>query len=341
MTSVARFKLTLWAVFLVGTWATVITLLALFAEPVSHALSCLTHGAPADWVALAGLLVAFYFLDYLRFSMFLGVFGAKAPVRLWFTLPAVSYSVSSVTPWMELHLPAMIHLLTRAGIPAETARLATKAKSFYTDLSILLLTLVAIALQRREDLPPLFGDHLGLWAAFTASLAALLVTVLVFASPLSRRLGARAALAPEDSVRRSILAGLASIARDLGPVAADRSRYKLGAHAATLVWVLVYVAIGTMLARIVGLPLSLHHALGAFCGSLLCAYLAPVPGSVAAAELFTAWLLDRDLGAQALAVGLALRALTWHVVILPGAYLLWRSMRGWRLRDSARLLLRY
>jgi uncharacterized membrane protein YbhN (UPF0104 family) len=104
-------------------------------------------------------------------------------------------------------------------------------------------------------------------------------------------------------------------------------------HAASLAFVLTYVAIGWLLANGLGVDLSLARAVPVFATSLMVAYLAPVPGSIGVTEVVTAYLIDPALPAPALATAILLRVVCWYGVVLPGAAMLaWEASGGARMR---------
>ena len=85
--------------------------------------------------------------------------------------------------------------------------------------------------------------------------------------------------------------------------------------------------LGQQIARGVGFTLGFEDAFGVFSNSLLWTYLLPVPGSYGIGEGLTAWLLDPHLGVEAVAAGVLVRVLAWHVAFIPGAILLIFSVR--------------
>ena len=82
------------------------------------------------------------------------------------------------------------------------------------------------------------------------------------------------------------------------------------------------------LARSAGLAAPRPGALAAAWGGLLVAYVAPVPKPIGVAELCTAFLLAPSLPAEALAVGVAARALGSYAAMPLGAAVLWRSLQA-------------
>ena len=84
------------------------------------------------WVTIVLGVAIFYLTDWLRFYALLRLFDVRISPLFGLRLTAVSYFAASLTPWQELHLPAMVYLMVPRGIPAPVATAVTVAKSLYT-----------------------------------------------------------------------------------------------------------------------------------------------------------------------------------------------------------------
>ena len=109
------------------------------------------------------------------------------------------------------------------------------------------------------------------------------------------------------------------------PIGRSHSRWHGLCHLAALGLVASYGFIGHELARGLGFDIGYGRAFAVFSNGLMAAYLAPVPGSYGVGEGFTAWLLDPQLPAEALAAGVLSRVLCWHIMFIPGAIILFRA----------------
>jgi uncharacterized protein (TIRG00374 family) len=288
-------------------------------------LVAMARGIPATiWVGCVAAALAFYLLDYLRFYTLLRILGVRIGAFLGLELTCVSYFVSSLTPTADLHLPAMIFVLARHGVPPGDGAAASITKSVYQVTWIAVVALASLALSGLS-LPPAVAASL--WAA-AVPLAAIVVAfgLIILFPEGSRRVTRR--LAARPGVAGSIAAGVDRCAEALARLGRSTDAMHLLAHAASVAFVFVYVLIGWLLAQGVGLPLSFPRAIPVFSAGLLVAYLAPVPGSIGVTELATAYLLDPRLGPEALVVSGLLRVFCWYGVVLPGAALLaWEALR--------------
>jgi uncharacterized membrane protein YbhN (UPF0104 family) len=268
--------------------------------------------------------VAFYLLDYLRFYTLLRILGVRIGLGVGLELTCVSYFVSSLTPGADLHLPAMVFILSRHGVPAGDAAAASLTKSVYQVLWIVAIALTSLAVSGLH-LPP--AVTVSLWGAAVPLTAVVVVFALValFPGPARRVTGP---LAARPGLLGKIAGGVDECAAALGRLGRSTDAMHGLAHAASVAFIGAYILIGWLLAQGVGLPLSLARAVPVFSGGLMVAYLAPVPGSIGVTELCTAYLLDPALGPQALVVSGVGRVLCWYGVVLPGAVML--AIEAWR-----------
>jgi uncharacterized membrane protein YbhN (UPF0104 family) len=286
-----------------------------------------TRRIPAwRWSAIAAGVIVFYLTDWLRFYALLRLFDVRISPLFGLRLTAVSYFAASLTPWQELHLPAMILLMTDAGISPAVAAAVTAAKSLYTVFWICATACLALALTPGLALPPAFRPWLPLYLAPVAAMVVGMALVAIFADRLHAA-AERARQAPRPHWRRKAWAALDHAAGALALIGRSRSRWHLLCHLAALTLVATYGFVGLQLARGLGFDLGYGRAFAVFGNGLMAAYLAPVPGSYGVGEGFTAWLLDAHLSAPALAAGVLSRVLCWHLVFIPGAILLGRTIR--------------
>lgn len=287
-------------------------------------LVAMARGIPAVvWLAACALAAVFYFLDYLRFYTLLAILGRRIGVGLGLELTCVSYFVSSLTPTADLHLPAMVFVLARHGVPAGDGAAASITKSVYQVTWIVIIALTSLAAS---------GLHLpaaaaaSLWSAAVPLIAIVVAFGLIILFPeRARRI--TGPLAARPGVIGKLAAGIDACASALARLGRSTDAMHVAAHAASIAFILVYVAIGWLLAGGVGLELSYARAVPVFATGLMVAYLAPVPGSIGITELCTAYLLDPGLGPQALLVSGLLRIFCWYGVVLPGAVML--AVEAW------------
>ncbi len=289
------------------------------------------------WIAIALGVVVFYLTDWLRFYALLRLFDVRISPLFGLRLTAVSYFAASLTPWQELHLPAMVLLMTEAGIAPSVATAVTAAKSLYTVFWICATACLALALTPGLALPAAFRHWLPLYLAPVAAMVIGMGLVALFAERLHVA-AERARLTPQAHWRRKAWAALDHATGALALIGRSRSRWHLLCHLAALILVGSYGFIGHQLARGLGFDLGYGRAFAVFDNGLMAAYLAPVPGSYGVGEGFTAWLLDPHLGPEALAAGVLSRVLCWHIVFLPGAIILFRTIRRHGLAHWKRLL---
>jgi uncharacterized membrane protein YbhN (UPF0104 family) len=289
------------------------------------------------WVTIAAGVGVFYMTDWLRFYALLRLFDVRISPWFGLRLTAVSYFAASLTPWQELHLPAMVLLMTAAGIPPAVATAVTAAKSLYTVFWICATACLALALTPDLALPAAFRPWLPLYLAPVAAMVVGMALVAIFAGRLHA--AAESARArPQAHWRRKAWAALDHAAGALALIGRSRSRWHALCHLAALGLVASYGFIGHEIARGVGFDIGYGRAFAVFSNGLMAAYLAPVPGSYGVGEGFTAWLLDARLTPEALAAGVLSRVLCWHIVFIPGAIILVRTIRRHGYATWKRLL---
>jgi uncharacterized membrane protein YbhN (UPF0104 family) len=274
--------------------------------------------APSDW-ALVGIGAAvFYLLDYLRFYAVLRLLGMRLGLATGVELTCVSYFVSSLTPTADLHLPAMVFILSRRGLSPSRAAAASITKSIYQVTWICVIALGALAVAGDVHLPVAAKASLLGAAVPLAALVGLFAILIAFPAPVRRLAAAR---------RGRFWAGLGALADNLAALGRSGDRMHLVVHAASIAFIFTYVAIGFFLCRGLGVELGLARAVPVFATSLMVAYLAPVPGSIGVTEIVTSYLIDPALPPPALAAAILLRAICWYGVVVPGAILLAEEAR--------------
>jgi uncharacterized membrane protein YbhN (UPF0104 family) len=95
--------------------------------------------------------------------------------------------------------------------------------------------------------------------------------------------------------------------------------------------VIVYIAIGHVVATGVGVPAAPRDSFAAYSVGLMVSYIAPVPGSIGVTEAATAHLLDPAFGAPAMTAAILVRTCTWYAGAIAGAALFVVELRriGW------------
>ena len=273
-------------------------------------------------LALAALTVLFYVLDWIRFRSILAVLGHRLRLRDGIQLTCVSYFVTSLTPSAELHTPAMVFMLRRRQVPTPHALAATLTKSIYMTLWICLVAWTTLSFGAPVRLPEQLRLALPLLALPLLGITVLLALLAFFPGPVQRWTAARAAAMQDGSLWQKIVRGIGDSAASLSTIGRSSDPQHLVCHAASIVFLLTYVAIGWLLAAHFGFSLSWLQALTIFSTSLMVAYLAPVPGAIGVTELATSYMLSPALTPEGMAVALTLRILCWYLVALPGVLVL-------------------
>jgi uncharacterized protein (TIRG00374 family) len=280
------------------------------------------------WLLLGVLTCVFYLLDWVRYNCVLRVLGFTLTPQNGLRLTCVSYFVTNLTPTAELHTPAMVYMLRQMGVPGPQALAATLTKSIYMTLWICLVSYLALFFDRSIALPAALRQSLPYLSLPLLGFSLLLGWVAFFPKPLLRWSQPHLARLAPSSLRHKILAGLVHSASSIAQIGRSGQLAHALCHIASLVFLLVYVLIGWILAGQLGFELSFWHALTIFSTSLMIAYLAPVPGAIGVTEIATSYMLDPNLTAAGMAVSLSLRVLCWYGISLPGALVLVRSLRN-------------
>ncbi len=297
-------------------------------------LLALVASIPAGHVAAILVVTAlFYLLDWVRFASLLHLLGYRLRAALGLELVSVSYFVSTLTPTADLHLPAMVYVLSRHGVDPGKAAAASITKSIYQVTWICVVALVSLSLSDLE-LPAAAAGSLAGAAIPLALIVAGFVLVIVFPQEALRLTAPRPG---RDGLVGAILAGVHSAAGALATLGRSTDRNHLLCHAASLTFIAAYVGVGWLLCDALGLPVSVARAVPIFSASLMVAYLSPVPGSIGVTEVVTAYLIDPSLPPAAIVVAGLLRFACWYVSVLPGAALLVMELaRARRSATSAR-----
>lgn len=315
-----------WAVMGTLTVTALVWLVRLDPTATRRVLEAMRTIPAGRWVSIAAGVVAFYMTDWLRFYALLRLFDVRISPLFGLRLTCVSYFAASLTPWQELHLPAMILLMMAAGIPAAVATAVTAAKSLYTVFWICTTACVSLALTPGLALPPALARWLPLYLAPVVAMVAGMVLIAAFAERLHAA-AERARSSAAAHWRRKALAALDHAAGALALIGRSRSRWHWLCHLAALGLVASYAFVGHELATGLGISIGYGRAFAVFSNGLMAAYLSPVPGSYGVGEGFTAWLLDPHLSPEALAAGVLSRVLCWHIVFVPGGLILARAIR--------------
>ncbi len=297
------------------------------------------------WLALAGLTLLFYLLDWIRFRSVLAVLGHRLRWQNGLQLTCVSYFVTSLTPMAELHTPAMVLMLQRLNVPTPQALAASLTKSIYMTLWICAVSYACLLLDRSIPLAPALRLALPVLSLPLLAIAVPLALIAFFPQRVVARTQAwggtlQARIAPSSAgwrrtcliALRKLVLGLGHSAESIAQIGQSGQLQHLICHLASITFLLVYVAIGWLMAAYFGFSLNFWQALTIFSTSLMVAYLAPLPGAIGVTEIATAYMLDPALGPQAMAATLVLRILCWYLVGPPGALVLLHVLRtgNWR-----------
>ena len=314
-----------WAAMLLATFAALGWLWSRNPAAPLQWLSAALRIGPWRWAAIGALTLAFYALDYVRFATLLGILGYRLRPSIGPRLTAASSFASSLTPFEELHLPTMVLLLEREKIPLRPAARATIAKSVITLVWILAVACLSLGLHASSRHPEPIARWLRWYLCFAGAAAIGLTAFALGAETIhalaGRKLGLRSPEEQRELWRRAI-ATVDAVAGPVSAITSARSRLLLPCHAATMAFVLAYIAIGWLIAGGLGHPIGYLQAAAIFGNGLLVAYLSPIPGSVGIAEASTAYLLDPALSSDAIAAAVLCRTLCWYGAIPFGALVL-------------------
>ncbi|MES2299585.1 MAG: lysylphosphatidylglycerol synthase transmembrane domain-containing protein [Pseudomonadota bacterium] len=319
-------KRLIFGMLFVLTIATCLRFFTHFSGGVGEVFARIASIPALTWAVLAMLTSAFYALDWIRFRSVLSVLGYRLRWRDGIALTCVSYFVTSLTPSAELHTPAMVYMLSRRlRVPVPQALAASVTKSIYMTLWICLVAYLTLFFNRTVPLPALLRDSLPVLTLPLLFIALLLGLIAFFPAPLLSLVDGKVARWPPESLMRKLAAGIAQSAASIAAIGSSRHRQHALCHAASITFLLTYVAIGSILASALGFSLSLMQALTIFSTSLMIAYLAPVPGAIGVTEVATSYMLDPRLTPDGMAVSLTLRILCWYLVAFPGTLVLLRE----------------
>ena len=147
-------QIAFWVVMGVLTAAALAVIVRLEPGAIGRVLAAMGRIPPARWAAIAAGMAVFYMSDWLRFYALLRLFDVRISPLFGLQLTAASYFAASLTPWQELHLPAMVLLMMSIGIPPAVATAVTVAKSLYTVFWICLAACLSMALTPDLAFPP-------------------------------------------------------------------------------------------------------------------------------------------------------------------------------------------
>lgn len=273
-----------------------------------------------QWAVLATSTAFFYLLDYIRFYALVSLFGVRLSPAAGVRLTCVSYFVSSLTPTCDLHLPAMIYLLVREGVPAPMAAAVSITKSIYMVMWICLFAFATLHFRTDLRLPEAISNHLPLYSLPLLLLVLAFLFLMAFPGSVARW-GATVPSATPLWLAR-FRRGCAQCARAISLIGQSRNSMHWLCHGASVLFIWVYIFMGWYLCRSFGIPLSWDKAAAVFSNSLMVAYLSPVPGSVGITEFATSYLIDPAMTESGMVVSTLLRFLCWYAVMIPGAILL-------------------
>lgn len=283
------------------------------------------------WILIAALALVFYLLDWYRYTTLLNLFHHKMTPFTGFQLTSVSYLVSSLTPVAELHLPTMVYLLKKRGIPTTDAISCTVAKGIYLTFWICVVSLVSLLLDRDLTLPNWLHTSFPALVAPFFGLCLLLSALVFFPTQIHTWIEAQSKKLKDTSLLKKILKGIDGVSQNIAKIGRSKHHSHLLAHLSALAFILTYILVGYAFAHALNLPISFPRAVTVFSTSLLIAYLSPVPGSIGITELATSYMLDSQLTFVGMAVSVGLRVVCWYMVAPIGALCLacefWRDTR--------------
>lgn len=272
-----------------------------------------------QWGGLLALTALFYFLDYVRWYTLLSLLGYHLTPWEGLRLTCVSYSVSTVTPSMELHLPFMVFLLMRKGIPGPKATAVSMIKSLYMVLWICIFSWATLQWQHEVHLPETISKNIFYYTLPLAVFIVLFFLVIFFPGRIHAWADRQRQKPSLAGWMKRCIAGFDHWAEAFSAMGRSTHPMHLACHLAAVLFLGVYIAIGYFLCGIFGITLSWEKAVTVFSNSLMVAYLAPVPGSMGVSEFVTNYLLDPSLTSQGMTVSALLRFLCWYSAAILGA----------------------
>lgn len=311
-----------WACFLAAVFLGAGGLVLRYSGGYGRFLALAAGISGPQWAVLGAAAALFYCLDYVRFRALVSLAGVRLSPAAGLRLTCVTYFVSSLTPFCGLHLPAVIYLLVREGVPAPQAAAVSITKSLYMVLWICVFAFATLHLPVPMGLGlpegisrPLLLGSLPLLPPILA-----LPFLLAFPGTVEKWSASLPAATPPWLAR--FKAGCAQCARAISSLGPRRNPMHWLCHGASIACIGVYVFMGWYLCRSLGIPLDPGKAAAVFSNSLMVAYLSPVPGSVGITEFATSYLLDPSVTESGMVASALLRCLCWYAVMIPGAFLL-------------------
>jgi uncharacterized protein (TIRG00374 family) len=271
--------------------------------------------APWQWAVLIVLTVFFYFLDYVRWYTLLYLVGIRLRLCDGIRLTFVSYFVSTLTPTMELHLPVMVFLLMKAGVPGPKATAVTMTKSLYMVLWICIFSFVSLQTGSGVHLPELISKNIFYYTLPLVIFILFFFSVVFFPQKIQAWCHRRLSRVGIAGWKKKVITGFDHWAEAVSSLGKSTHPIHLVSHGVSILFLGVYVVMGYFLSHVVfGMVLSWGKAVTVFSNSLMVAYLAPVPGSMGITELVTNYLLDPSLTPQGMMAATLLRfslVLSW------------------------------
>lgn len=290
--------------------------------------------SPSNWAIVALGSAAFYGIDYFRLFALLRVIGERLGVLQGLKVNAASSFAASLTPTAELHVPVAVFFLAKAGIPVSKATATIASKTMYTIIWISILSFLSFMFH--PSLQQVFAKHPVYYSLPLIGIATIFISIIVFSQSIHRWARVKISSPHLQGWRRSFVRWLDQSAGTMSMIGRSGDRMHMAAHAATVGYILSYAFVGYWLCRSVGIDLGWTKAIAVFSTSLLVAYLAPVPGSIGVTEVATAYLIDQQVTGESLAAAMLLRLLCNYLIWIPGAAIVFNSLRkeGLKLLQS-------
>jgi hypothetical protein len=248
----------------------------------------------------AGLMVAQWLLNGLRFQILINSFAEKVSFRTSFRAFMANVFLAAMTPSQTGGGPLQIYVLNRAGVPVAKAFAGCLMGAVLSVVCLILSNLVVLGLS--ADLRHGMGHHVG--AIFTVALAVLVALAAIFILSLVRigwlkralgwlllALSRPARLRSRYSLAKRLMRGLDQYRESMLAFAGAKKRRVVAAGLVTLVGMSLNALIApALLAGLNAGGESLKVFLLQFVVFFI-AYFSPTPGASGVAEFTSYWLV--------------------------------------------------
>ena len=273
----------------------------------------------SQWLLLLLLTGLFYFLDYVRFYSLFSILGHKLSLSRGLELTAINYFVSSLTPTAEFTLPAMAYFMKRDGVPAASTIAIGISRSFYMIMWIFIFSVLSLQFRSDVHLPLWVSHSFFYWTLPADVLILLFLITIIYPQSILRWTSKLLSMEKIPGLIKKLISGFNQCAESISFMGKSRHPMHFVCHIASILYIVLYIAIGGFLCDFLRIGNSLTKNVIVFSNSLLVAYLSPVPGSIGVTEAATNYLLSPKMSERGMMASTLLRFLCWYVIMIPGA----------------------